>query len=394
MDPIAGLHQHRPMQTVAQNHDRAPHAFESQGWFRREHLQRDPALCQTDMERFRHMGDPLGDACLAELRAHRIGLGDAYPALLDRARDPHSVAHALLDDMRRVPEWVNFDVMRAAGAMAQRNFPIMIMALTYGALPLVFVHPDSAAIFGGTGHFAASIPRRLKESALLFFGVTDTDALRPDARMWQVCLRVRLIHAAVRHQFLQRPDWDTAQRGIPISALQTAAGPAFFGTRLLEGMRGLGAVIDPQEALGHLMVWRYVTQLLGVPAPLIGATQEDQDAFDNALMPLAFAPDERSRELVAAVLEGLREGPQTRRIPPHIQSAMMRSMLGHPWADSLGVPPSDESTLQPVVTAFHTYSRWARTPLLAWATQRLGQYTLHRLASTPLVTPNPRQEAS
>lgn len=371
------------MQTLT--HAAPPDANDN--WFRREHMQRDPAAWLIDTERFRYVGDPLADLCLAELRAQRIALADAYPALVDRANDPHSAAHALLEDMRRIPEWVDFDLMRRAGAMAQRNFPMMMMALTYGALPLVFVHPDSAAVFGGTGHFAASIPRRLKESSLLFFGVTDSDALRPDARMWQVCLHVRLIHAAVRHHFLERSDWDTAERGTPISAFQTAAGPAFFGMRLLEGMRGLGAVIDEQEALGHRMIWRYVTYLLGVPAALIGATQEDQDVFDDTLLPLAFAPDERSRQLVAGLLEGLRDAPQTRRIPPHIQIAMMRSMLGPSWADALGVPPADEHTLRSVVTVLRTYSRCARTPLLSFAAQRLGQHTLHKMANTPLVAP-------
>lgn len=356
-------------------------------WFQRDPLQRDPLAWLSDMERFRHVGDPLADACFAELRAHRIGLNDAYPALLERAKDEASAAHALLHDMRQVPEWVDFTLMRRGGAMTQRNFPMMVLALTYGALPLVFVHPDSAAIFGGTGHFAASIPRRLKESALLFFGVTDTDALRPDERMWQVCLRVRLIHAAVRHQFLQRPDWDATLRGIPISALQTAAGPAFFGTRLLSGMRGLGAAVDHDEALGHQMVWRYVTHLLGVPPELIGKNQEDQNTFDEALMPLAFAPDDGSRGLVGALLDGLRDAPQTRGIPPHVQVAMMRRMLGDAWADALGVPPGSEHTLRSLVRVLHAYSRVARTRWLAGITQRLGQLTLRALATTPMVTP-------
>jgi hypothetical protein len=356
-------------------------------WFQRKPVPHDPAAWLADMEPFRLMGDPLADACFSELRAQRIALPNAYPALLERAEDPNSAAGPLLRSMREVPEWVDFGLMRRGGAMAQRNFPMMIMALTYGALPLVFVHPDSAAIFGGTGHFAASIPRRLKESALLFFGVTDTDALRPDGRMWQVCLRVRLIHAAVRHQFLHRMQWDTQQRGVPISALQTAAGPAFFGTRMLAGMRGLGAVVDDSEALGHQMVWRYVTYLLGVPPQLIGENQPDQNTFDAALMPLAFAPDAGSRSLIAALLSGLREAPQTRRIPPHVQIAMMRTMLGEVWADALGVPPSRDDALRPVVRALHAYSRVARTRWLARPTQWLGQRTLRALSDTPMVTP-------
>lgn len=360
---------------------------EERDWFRREQMSVDRDAWLTALERFRHVGDPLGDACFADLRTSGIALADAYPALVERARDPRSAASALLDDMRRVPEWVSFDAMRRGGAMAQRNFPAMILALTYGALPLVFVHPDSAAVFGGTGHFAASIPRRLKESSLLFFGVTDADALRPDARMWQVVLRVRLIHAAVRHQFLRKPGWDRELRGIPISALQSASGPFFFGTRLAEGMKRLGAVIDLDELRGHRMIWRYVSYLLGVPPRLLGATLEDQDVFDAAFIPLAFAPDDSSRAMLAALLQGLRDNPQTRPIPARTQNALMRAMLGDAWSDALAVPPGDPHGLRRLVTVLRAYSRSTRRPLLAGATRQLGKYTLRKLASTPLVNP-------
>ncbi|MFT3921804.1 MAG: oxygenase MpaB family protein [Myxococcales bacterium] len=356
-------------------------------WFQRECLERDPEAFLAAVEHFRHAGDPQADAFFAELRARRIALKDAYPALLEQADDEGSAASALLGQMRSVPEWVDFALMRRGGAMAQRNFPMMILALSYGALPLVFVHPDSAAVFGGTGHFAASVPRRLQESALLFFGVTDTDALRPDARMWQVCLRVRLIHAAVRHHLRRRPDWDARLRGVPISALQTATGPAFFGTRLLAGMAGLGAVVEEDEALGHRMAWRYVTYLLGVPPQLLGQTQEDQDAFDEAVLPFAFAPDDRSRALVAEVIAGLRSAPQTRGIPPTMQVAMMRRMLGESWADALAIPASSEDRLRSLVRVLRAYSRAASLPGIALVTQFAGRLALRSLMGTPLVEP-------
>jgi hypothetical protein len=355
-------------------------------WFQAQNIASEDAWLEL-FARYRDVGDPLADEALASARDRGALLRHPVEELEAAARAGNAVAIALLDELSTVPKWVDFNGMRRGGAMAQRNFPLLIAALTYGALPLVFAHPDSAAVFAGTGHFAASIPRRLNESATLFFGVTNSEELRPRGAMWVACLRVRLIHAVIRAQFRAKATWDSALRGVPVSALQTAAGPAFFGTHMLACLRALGAAIEEEEAVGHNVTWRYVTYLLGVPPELLGATQRDQDAFDTRLLALAVVPDETSRKLVAALLDGLCSSPPTGRIPRATQIALMRTLLGERWADAFGIPPADPRAFLRVRTVMNAYSRLASSALTATATERLGKRALSRLATEGLVQP-------
>lgn len=147
--------------------------------------------------------------------------------------------------------------------MACRHFPQYILAVGHGALMNTFSSPDSSYILARTGRLARDPVRRLLESSALFFGVLDVEELSPGGRCWETCVRVRLMHATVRMNLAAAGAWPLP--GQPINALQTAAGPLFFGAMTLDRLRLLGARISPEEGDGFYLIWRYVTRLLGVP---------------------------------------------------------------------------------------------------------------------------------
>lgn len=334
-----------------------------------------------------YRGDPLAEAVAARLRDRRGGMARPAEQVRQLAEQGDVPCQQLLADMEAVPAWVDFALMRRGGAMAQRHFPQLILGLTYGCLPLTFAHPDAAAIFVGTGRMEANITRRLNESAALFFGVCDSDALAPGKAMWDACLHVRLVHALVRMKCLQ-DGWDQESHGMPVSQLATAAGPAFFGTHLLDGMRRLGARVSDEEAAGHCMIWRYTTRLLGVPLELLGGTQQEQDRFDALMMSQFFAPDDTAKTIMASLLDGLCTLPPTSRLPRPVQIALFRRMLGSEMADAFGVPVSGkgEMALSVMVPMFSGYSRLQRVPGASAGLRYVGQRILDRLGSEGLVS--------
>lgn len=355
-----------------------------QTWFQSAALASGDEAWRAYVEPWLQFGDPLADAFLLELQKRGQGLSEAADRLLEP--DAPACAVALLAELQHVPEWVDFELMGRGAAMAQRNYPQLIAALTYGALPLVFAHPDSAAVFLATGHFEAGIARRLNESAALFFGATHSAELRPTGRIWSTCCQVWMIHAAVRKHLLKSARWDVAQHGVPINALQTAAGPAFFGACVVRGMRALGARITQDEALGHCMIWRYITYLLGVPAALIAADPSDQVVFDDMLMRNTFAPDDTGRHMVTTLLEGLIGSPPTQRIPRGLQTALMRCMLGEAWADAFAIPRGDPRALRLLQLTLSAHSRLATVRYVSPVARRVGGRVLDRLASGGLLS--------
>lgn len=334
-----------------------------------------------------YRGDELAEKAVEALRAQ--GGSFAHPARrvreLAEAGDRHCAA--LIADMEAVPEWVDFDLMRRGGGMVQRHFPMMILALTYGGLPLTFAHPDAAAVFAGTGRMEANITRRLNESATLFFGVCNSDDLAPGRPMWEACLQVRLVHALVRLHLIEK-GWDIPNHGVPVSQLATAAGPAFFGTHLLGCLGRLGARYTAEEAAGHCMIWRYVTRLLGVPEVLLGRTQAEQDEFDLHVTSLFFAPDETAKSVMSALISGLASQHPTSRIPGGLQLALFRRLLGDRIADAYGVPASawGERMLNALCFVFSGYGRLQHLPPVAKPLRRAGQRILERLGTEGLVT--------
>jgi mpaB/rubber oxygenase-like protein len=333
-----------------------------------------------------HVGDPLADDVIAVLRQHSGAMANPSAWVQRLADDGDAACTALLAEMSEVPDWVDFDLMRRGGAMAQRQFPMMVLALTYGGVPLTFAHPDAAAVFADTGRMAANISRRLNESGTLFFGVCNSDALAPGKAMWAVCLQVRLVHAMVRWHLLHQ-GWDVELRGVPVSPLATAAGPAFFGTHILGCLRRLGARISEEEALGHNMIWRYITRLLGVPDVLIGRTQVEQDEFDRHITSLFFAPDDTAKNVMASLIEGLRTLPPTSRAPGDLQLALFRRMLGNEMADAFGIERSrsGERKLAMLLPLLRCYGRIQSWPFLAAPLRRRGQRIIEQLGSEGLV---------
>lgn len=355
LEPCRGTNADRPA---------LPPAICAQPTFRQP---RQTSLATTQTQR-------VCDSAVQVLRENASAAG-----LADQGDAP---CRALLADMYDTPSWVDYALMRRAGAMAQRQFPMLILALTYGGLPLTFAHPDAAEVFTGTGRMQANISRRLNESATLFLGIYNSDALALGKPMWEICLQVRLVHSVVRMSLIHQ-GWDIEKRGVPINQLSTAAGPAFFGTHQLGCLRRLGARIDDDEALGFTMIWRYVTRLLGVPESLIGQTQDEQDEFDQHITSLFFAPDNNSRTVMHELIEGLATQKPNSNVPRAMQLALFRLMLGNEMADAYGIErsPTGERQLKLMLPVLGSYGWLQRAPLLSGVLQQAGLRCIQRVAT-------------
>jgi hypothetical protein len=331
------------------------------------------------------VGDPLAEAVVTRLRELREPLADPLPRIRRLAAGGDTACREFLRDIDIPPEWADFTRMRAGGAMAHRHFPHYVLAVGHGALFTTFCSPDAAYILTRTNRLERNVIRRLYESAELFFGVLDTESLRPGGSAWETCIRVRLMHTMVRLQ-LMRDQRAWPLPGQPINALQTAAGPLFFGAMMLDRLDSLGASISPQERDGFSLIWRYVTRLLGVPRELLGDTAPEQAALDVRILPFTFDPDDNSRRLARIALTGLSRMRGARILPHVIHEAMARYLLGTECADAMGIPVRRTGVaLIRVAAILATPYGWIqRLPGLAPRLEELGKRVLRDLRETGL----------
>lgn len=325
-------------------------------------------------------GDPAAEAVVAELRSRGVSPADPLPAIRRLAAEGNAPCIALLREMETPPPWADFERMRAGGELGHRNFLILAIALVHGALLTTFANPDTARILGGTNRLEQNVVRRLNESTTLFFGVLDTEALRPGGRAWETCLQVRLLHAMVRMRLLASGEMQNLT-GIPVNQLHTAGGPLIFGTRTLRALKKLGAHISAEQEVGHQLVWRYVTHLLGVPQALLGNTAEEQEEINDLIASVAFMPNDDSRRLTAALLDGLTHLPQTKYIARATHETLARHLLGDEMADGLGIArhPLRARLLDGFVAMLWCGGWLLRIPAIARATEAIGRRQVEQM---------------
>ena len=86
---------------------------------------------------------------------------------------------------------------------------------------------------------------------------------------WKLSVRIRFVHAQIRHLLSESPDWDFTAYGTPISAAHMGYALACFSARTLKHSSTLGSVYSREERESFCAVWRYAGHLMGVPDALL-----------------------------------------------------------------------------------------------------------------------------
>jgi hypothetical protein len=347
----------------------------------------------VELEPWLHVGDPLAETAIKALQAHKLIRRNLIPGIRELASEGNQACIDFLGDVETPPSWADFDAMRAGGVMGQRN-PLPLILGMHGTLPMTYADGFASPVLVGTGRLAGDLPRRLFETATLFLGVLDTDEMRPGRSEWERCVRIRLMHTMVRVKTLQSGKWDLSFCQ-PVNQLSTAAGPYIFGEHRVRILREFGARISDEEADSFYLMWRYVTRVMGTVPELLCRTADEQRILDRRIMSVLYTPNDDSRALTQALLDGLTGVRQLPPFPRAVHEAIARRVLSPPVvgpavkgdvANDLEIPrhPVLDRALSVLAHALRLYGFAHCIPLLARQSQRLGRLALHRLLESGL----------
>ena len=292
--------------------------------------------------------DEPADAVVRRIAAMPAGRGwalftEAAARGVANVADAPDEMRALFAETERVPPWVDWQTLDRGGRVLMRAGLLGGLVLGLSSLPHGYASPGGNKPLVFSGRMKDQAVRRLNETARFVQAVCRPDGMRPGADGYQITLRVRLMHAQVRHMLLTSGKWDTGAWGQPINQHDMAATTLLFSMVLLDGLRKLGARVTTEDSEAYMQLWRYTGLLMGVDptilptgeaegrrlADLIRATTAPADHDGRALTrslltsPLAHARSPRER----AVLE--------RRV--EFTKAVCRELLGDELADQLGV---------------------------------------------------------
>jgi len=251
------------------------------------------------------VGDRAADAVVAELFSP-AGLGwQRTTAALEAPDRVEGLPPALAEFVTAAgspPSWFDPELARA-GADAWWRFgslqsSTLYQSLIYGYQARGFTRP-----LVETGRLTTGTWDRVQATGRWVALATAPEMMAVGAPGWVETLRIRLVHAMVRHQLCERAGWDTEQWGVPInqtySQFTITAGFLALPLRVARDM-GLRYSAAELEAITHL--WRWIGWVMGVDEELLPRSYRDAKLIYEIATAFQMEPDEQAKVLVDALL--------------------------------------------------------------------------------------------
>lgn len=213
-----------------------------------------------------------------------------------------------LAEAHALPEWARADDIELAEKVFIDHGVLSCLLLFCASLPQCYVLPDLSDVLHAAGQLEAHTEHRIRSTAAMIFPVMLAGGLTTaeGSGIAQI-LKVRLIHAMIRHLVLRRtPEdaiaaferdedvvapplaldaaqrdmyrtlfahgWDIARDGLPCNQEELAYTLLTFHFVFIQGMRTLAVPLEDREERAYLHTWNVVAHVLGIRPEL---TQED-----------------------------------------------------------------------------------------------------------------------
>ncbi len=296
--------------------------------------------------------DPTADAVVAELvasgrgkgmRMIRQGLAEGVESL----EDPPAAIAALFAEIDDRPSWLDPGLLDLASRAYCRH-PVAI-GVALGAASLVGSYVNGAAVepLALTRRFTDQGQVRTFETASWLWATARPGGLERFAPGLAATVRVRLIHAFVRHHILADRPWDAELLGHPINQADSAYTLIEFSLIPLRVMKRLGIPHTAAERAAIYHLFRYVGYLMGIDERILPREEADFVRLEEIYHLTGAEPSDYSRELVGELLDTIMPdtladqggplGPVIRRVARPMGHGLARAFTGDRTADLLNV---------------------------------------------------------
>ena len=243
---------------------------------------------------------------------HNAALAPGWAA--GREADPAVVAalEAYVARTRALPDWADPIKIARAESIFMEHGPLSCTLLFCSSLPECYVMPQLAQVLHIAGQLEQHTEHRIRQTAAMVFPVMMKGGLtNPEGSGVAQVLKVRLIHATIRHLILRgdpksvrgrvppqvladdtgRPmhralaahGWDVDAQGLPCNQIELAYTLLTFSYSFLKGMRTLGLGLPRADEDDYLHAWNVMGHVLGVRRELMAWTMDEAETLFDAL---------------------------------------------------------------------------------------------------------------
>ncbi|XP_073236033.1 uncharacterized protein [Porites lutea] len=252
--------------------------------------------------------DPLADdAVLAAVRCHGervLKCHELYSTIkeLGETYEDPSCAR-FLEFYEHEPPWnVDWEKCDSGRRFFVRNSAIAGLVLMYCSLVKSFTAAFGNKVLTAMGRMTAygDVRRRLFETLHFVKEVV----LGAPGDIKAECMRVRLLHAAVRY-YVQHHDnrWEVEKYGYPINQEDLAGTLSTFSSVVLRGLELLGVMATDSEKCGYQQLWKFVGYYLGTENDLLCNSYEEEKNLSDLISSRQCNPDKDSLLLTESLLQ-------------------------------------------------------------------------------------------
>lgn len=369
-----------------------------------------------DLEHFERQADALADDTVALLmgvqsddegsfdlqrwaRANQLmgqwtSNGDLRAWVESASRSGDAAAQALASYARQgmdLPSWTDRSKVERAESIFMDYGPLSCTLLFCASLPECYVIPDLAEVLHIAGQLEDHTEHRIRQTAAMVFPVMLKGGLGDDNGGGIVSvLRVRLIHATIRHLILRgNPSgakgvvsprhqmnpapvagpvlqrallahgWNVDLQGLPCNQVELAYTLLTFSYVFLRGLRTMGLGLSDEDERAVLHTWNVMGHVLGIHEALMVDNMADAEALFNEISAMATLHPGQSDSrpgLGRALMQALSDSIKLPWIR-HFPVPMARWLVGARTSDAVGI---DEKLSWGANVAFHATMGSAR----------------------------------
>lgn len=217
-----------------------------------------------------------------------------------------------------------------------------VLVLYFKSLPTCYLNVKGTPVLTQTGRLdkARGYPeiyaRRIAETAQFLLDTMDPGSLEPGGKGVQTVLKVRLVHAAIRHFIRKGENWNEEAWDLPINQEDLVFTLFTFSCTMIEAMAQLGEPVTTQEEEDYYYAWALVGRYLGIEPELIPANATDAKALLEFILERQAGPSEDGRQLTAALMAFAKEL-IVGKLFDNTPEVFIRFFMGDEYSEMLGV---------------------------------------------------------
>lgn len=316
---------------------------------------RDDLLTEERLSQLRFEQDDIASEALEKLyeivsenepSVCPVPKGDLY-ATLEQHRSEHPALQKLWDQTNTVPEWVDWEQIERGQSFFYRYAAANMLGFALqGFISENVAALGPAEVLTRTGGLSKNtLMKRIWATFQWVLEATESpESMRPGGKGHASTIRVRLLHASVRHRITQlatkKPSYfDIDDFGIPINLFDSVLTIKFFCCNpILIQLPRFGITPKDDEIEGYIALYRYISYLIGSPPEYFSSTAQAQ-ATTSTIMARHEPPSRSSRKIADTFIDCLTDSPPL-YLSRGLINAGCRQINSSELCDYLGIPES------------------------------------------------------